>query len=334
MTAATVRVMADESFAGDSDCGEQIAASGLERVQVSFPAEEGAGDVCRHCGRYIETDEDGRWVDPEATGDDITWREGCDSHDEFIADHEPEEGPGTWCNSAQIIVDDEEDSVTCSISVGDPRGGFSFTVRRVATLYNGDGTVSNPELAGPADPSRALSGRGHAAHGAHRASRGDVRDRRRTMSAAELVERYRLHRAGPHPAPAEGALRVARWEVALEEQKAEGLVRFRWEDDTDYEPESGEKVFDDEERRKLADGRWTALGCVVEVRRFSNPHVCSSCGAIDAGPPLSWPWVSAGSIWGVVMESGEAWAHVNAGRPSVWMLDVEVELALEAGVIQ
>jgi hypothetical protein len=34
--------------------------------------------------------EDGGWVDPEATGDDAIWRETCDAADTFIADHEPE----------------------------------------------------------------------------------------------------------------------------------------------------------------------------------------------------------------------------------------------------
>ena len=47
-------------------------------------------DVCRHCSRPIVKDGDGCWVDPEATGDDIIWRETCDSHDTFVADHEPE----------------------------------------------------------------------------------------------------------------------------------------------------------------------------------------------------------------------------------------------------
>jgi hypothetical protein len=44
---------------------------------------------CRHCGRPI-VNEGGRWVDPEATGDDSVWRETCDSHDTFTAEHEPE----------------------------------------------------------------------------------------------------------------------------------------------------------------------------------------------------------------------------------------------------
>jgi hypothetical protein len=53
-------------------------------------------ETCRHCGRDIiqaSSDPygvpDGLWIDPEATGDDSIWRETCDSHDTFQADHEP-----------------------------------------------------------------------------------------------------------------------------------------------------------------------------------------------------------------------------------------------------
>lgn len=46
---------------------------------------------CRHCGRSIFSVE-GRWIDPEATGDDAVWRETCDANDETrAAEHEPED---------------------------------------------------------------------------------------------------------------------------------------------------------------------------------------------------------------------------------------------------
>jgi hypothetical protein len=51
---------------------------------------DGEHAECRHCGRDIEPDKDGRWIDPEATGDDVVWRETCDeNHDDRIAAHEP-----------------------------------------------------------------------------------------------------------------------------------------------------------------------------------------------------------------------------------------------------
>lgn len=45
--------------------------------------------TCRHCSRRIEKVE-GLWIDPEATGDDSVWRETCDRHDTFEAQHEPD----------------------------------------------------------------------------------------------------------------------------------------------------------------------------------------------------------------------------------------------------
>lgn len=44
---------------------------------------------CRRCGRRI-INEGGMWVDPEATGDDLVWRETCDANDTFPSEHEPE----------------------------------------------------------------------------------------------------------------------------------------------------------------------------------------------------------------------------------------------------
>jgi len=46
-------------------------------------------------------------------------------------EHEPERVALSWCNSAAISVDEADDSVTVAISVGDPRGAFTFTVRRI-----------------------------------------------------------------------------------------------------------------------------------------------------------------------------------------------------------
>jgi hypothetical protein len=49
---------------------------------------------CMHCERVIVPNPDDapglyQWIDPEATGDDSIWRESCDAHDTFIANHEP-----------------------------------------------------------------------------------------------------------------------------------------------------------------------------------------------------------------------------------------------------
>lgn len=64
--------------------------------------------TCRHCQRGIVY-EGGRWVNPDATGDDSIWYETCEDHDTFTAEHEPDvsafadaeivdlfAGPGGW----------------------------------------------------------------------------------------------------------------------------------------------------------------------------------------------------------------------------------------------
>lgn len=43
---------------------------------------------CRYCQRII-VNEQGVWVDPNATGDDEVWRECCDSHHVWDNTHEP-----------------------------------------------------------------------------------------------------------------------------------------------------------------------------------------------------------------------------------------------------
>lgn len=46
------------------------------------------GPACYYCGRNLIY-EGGSWVDPDATeGDDVIWRETCDAHDTFIAEHD------------------------------------------------------------------------------------------------------------------------------------------------------------------------------------------------------------------------------------------------------
>lgn len=42
---------------------------------------------CVHCTRWVIL-VDGAWIDPLATGDDSIWRETCDAHDTFTAEHE------------------------------------------------------------------------------------------------------------------------------------------------------------------------------------------------------------------------------------------------------
>ena len=45
--------------------------------------------------------------------------------------HRPQRVPLSWANGATLRVDPDDDSVTVTISIGDPCGAFAFSVRRV-----------------------------------------------------------------------------------------------------------------------------------------------------------------------------------------------------------
>lgn len=64
---------------------------------------------CPDCGRYID---------------------GPGDHDEDCDNREwTPEGPATWCNGAGVRIRDDE--VQTWISLGDPRGAFTFSVRQL-----------------------------------------------------------------------------------------------------------------------------------------------------------------------------------------------------------
>jgi hypothetical protein len=75
----------------DRLCGREPAQSVASQVMsdlIGRTTVTPTQALCRHCDRMIVLDGD-RWVDPMATGDDSVWRETCDSHDTFTAEHEP-----------------------------------------------------------------------------------------------------------------------------------------------------------------------------------------------------------------------------------------------------
>lgn len=89
-----------------SDGGQGVY--GVERVHLGFDEDGYLTDCeradCREAGEHVE---------------------GCDyAGESFPA------GVTAWCNSAAISVDDDEDTVTVSISVGDPRGAFVMVMGR------------------------------------------------------------------------------------------------------------------------------------------------------------------------------------------------------------
>jgi hypothetical protein len=104
-----------------------------ERVTVSleFSCDGAATHRCAACGEDLVSTVDS--YEGESSGCVCT-EYAPDDWGEEPSDGGPHDArrlPLSWVNSAAITADEESDSVTVSISVGDPRGAFSFTIRRI-----------------------------------------------------------------------------------------------------------------------------------------------------------------------------------------------------------
>jgi hypothetical protein len=125
-----ITIYGDEIYAGTEREPGEVTALGLDRVHVSMAGEArcngdeeaGAEQRCKHCGQALN--DDGDAVDGDA---DCIWQS-ADLED-GQAPHVPEYIPGSFANSASVSVGDD-DSVTVTISVGDPRGAFAMQVHR------------------------------------------------------------------------------------------------------------------------------------------------------------------------------------------------------------
>ncbi|WP_256804651.1 hypothetical protein [Frankia sp. ACN10a] len=100
-----------------------------ESVTVEIDG-DGPTHRCGACGDELIETADGRWLG-ESSGADCPDADPDDDGEPAAGGHVPQAVPLSWCNHAGVATDDAEDSVTVHISVGDPRGAFTFTVRRV-----------------------------------------------------------------------------------------------------------------------------------------------------------------------------------------------------------
>lgn len=137
MTDATVHISADSAEVGRAGHAEEVRTQGLESVRVPLAGEArcngdeymGAEVACHYCDRPLHRGAAG-WVD-ETDGAH------CQSPEEpDPAHHEPVPIPLSWANSAAISLDETEDRISVSISVGDPRGAFVLSVERLRFTCN------------------------------------------------------------------------------------------------------------------------------------------------------------------------------------------------------
>jgi hypothetical protein len=113
--------------------GLPIASDGeTESVTLEFGTGAGALWRCRACGEDL-TETTAGWAAEAADGLLCAAYDPADGALTGSQEgrHDPERIPLSWCNGAGIRVDESADSVTLSLSVGDPRGAFTFTLRRI-----------------------------------------------------------------------------------------------------------------------------------------------------------------------------------------------------------
>jgi hypothetical protein len=130
----------------DSD---QLTVMDPARVQMEYEGDSDGIRECQHCHGTIEvrsfnegTEDAPKWTEQYAhqeTGDRACKPEDVSMHD---PDFEPEvdelpnaepipRGCADIVNSASINFDDDHMECTVTISVGDPRGAFAMTIRRL-----------------------------------------------------------------------------------------------------------------------------------------------------------------------------------------------------------
>ncbi|WP_338596925.1 hypothetical protein [Saccharopolyspora sp. SCSIO 74807] len=103
---------------------------------ITFDNAEDTEWRCETCGEALYEDACG-YTDESGSAVCTAYIPDADSDDDGT---EPETGEGPhrpqrvtlwWANGATIRTEPDEDSITVTISVGDPRGAFAFTVRRI-----------------------------------------------------------------------------------------------------------------------------------------------------------------------------------------------------------
>lgn len=183
MTMMKMSVYADAIDGEDLVGIHEIDAEGVDTVHLSMAGEastngkgeDGARWRCSSCKLALEDNDEPdtqRWTDFRGEETFCTDRicDACDGSGKgpwlgqfesdcpeceghgFLA-HVAEPMPLSWCNSAAIRLDEGRDTVTVTISVGDPRGAFAMRVERCmfqCSECDGSGTLyGGTELSTP-----------------------------------------------------------------------------------------------------------------------------------------------------------------------------------------
>lgn len=102
---------------------------------------------CSACGKELSDDEPTQDLD----GDTACWVRG-----EGDAPHTPELNPLTWAKNIAVSFDEERDEIELAIATGEPRGGWTFKLRRdpkTGVVYM---HLPHADMEGPHEPIREL----------------------------------------------------------------------------------------------------------------------------------------------------------------------------------
>ena len=117
--------------------GEMITTDEDSSV-ITFENAEDTEWRCQACGESLDEDTDG-YADESGSLVCAAYDPSTDPDTDDVESapdvgegpHRRQRVPLAWANSAAIHTDPDGDSITVTISVGDPRGAMAFTLRRI-----------------------------------------------------------------------------------------------------------------------------------------------------------------------------------------------------------
>lgn len=93
----------------------------LTQIKVALNENADMSEIkCTHCGADLNE------ADPTITAEDEDPE--CGASDDGL--HEKEWAPLTWAKNIDVSFDEEHDQIQLTIATGEPRGGWTFTLRR------------------------------------------------------------------------------------------------------------------------------------------------------------------------------------------------------------
>lgn len=140
--------VSEDSVNVDSAEGQTVIHAAFDLTDVHLALNENnslSGIRCAHCGEDLDEDDPTRTLHGGETE--------CPNNDD--GPHQMEYAPLTWAKNITISLDEEDDRIELVISTGDPRGGWSFVLRRTP-----DGAVMmhlpHAEMGDPHEPIQEL----------------------------------------------------------------------------------------------------------------------------------------------------------------------------------